>query len=125
MKRAIATVHNGLAWVVLIAVGMQFFLAGLGLFGAATLQPHRMVGSLLIPVTLVLFLLALAGRLGSAVIGMSAALFVLTVVQSMLPRGPALIAAFHPVNALILLFIARALALRGRAQSTRVAPATP
>ncbi len=125
MRKAIAALHSGLAWVILVAVGMQFFLAGLGLFGAATLQPHRMVGSIIIPVTLVLFLLALAGRLGGAAIGMSAVLFVLTVVQSMLPRGPALIAAFHPVNALVILFVARALALRGREQSARIATATP
>src|SRR3954451_15747175 len=99
MRNAVSMVHVGLAWVILVAVGAQFFFAGLGLFGASDLRAHRMTGSLIIPASLILLLLALIGRLGGGRIGMSAALFGLTALQSLLTRGPSLIAALHPVNA--------------------------
>jgi hypothetical protein len=98
--------HVGLAWVILVAVGARFFFAGLGLFGATDLRAHRLTGTLIIPASLILLILALVGRLGGARIGLSAALFGLTIVQSLLMRGPSLIAALHPVNAVVVLFIA-------------------
>ncbi len=105
MKKAISAVHVGLAWIILVAVGAQFFFAGLGLFGATDLRAHRLTGSLIIPASLILLMLALVGRLGGPRIGFSAALFGLTIVQSLLTRGPSLIAALHPVNAVVILFI--------------------
>ena len=110
MRKAMSALHIGLAWVILVAVGAQFFFAGLGLFGATDLRAHRLTGTLIIPASLVLLVVALIGRLGRVRIGMSAALFVLTVVQSLLTRGPSLIAALHPVNAVVILFIALNLA---------------
>lgn len=120
MRNTVSKMHVGLAWVILVAVGAQFFFAGLGLFGASDLRAHRTTGSLLIPASLILLLLALGGRLGGARIGMSAALFGLTIVQSLLTRGPSLIAALHPVNAVVILFVALTLARAGMPASVRI-----
>lgn len=113
MRKAITAMHIGLAWVILAAVGAQFFFAGLGIFGASDLRAHRMIGSLIIPASLILLILALAGGVGGKGIGLSAALLGLTIVQSLLTRGPSLIAALHPVNAVAILFVALSLARSG------------
>jgi hypothetical protein len=113
MRNAVSRVHVGLAWVTVAAVIAQFFFAGLGIFGATGFGVHQMVGYLVILVSLILLLLALAGRLGNMRIGLSALLLVLTVVQSMLPSGPAVIAALHPVNALAILAVVGNLARLG------------
>jgi hypothetical protein len=113
MKKVMATFFAGLAWIVFAAVVAQFFFAGLGIFGASDLQAHRMTGSLLMPAALVLLLLALIGRLGVVRIGSAALLLVLTIVQSMLVRGPSLVAALHPLNAVTILLISLNLARRG------------
>jgi hypothetical protein len=105
MRNTLSKVHVGLAWVTVAAVVAQFFFAGLGIFGATGFGVHKMVGYLVIPVSLILLVLALAGRLGKVRIGLSALLLVLTIIQSMLPSGPAVIAALHPVNALVILAV--------------------
>ncbi len=113
MRNVVSRMHGGLAWVILVAVIAQFFFAGLGIFGAAGFGAHMMTGNLIGVASLILVILALVGRLGGVPIGLSALLFALTIVQSLLPRGPSLIAALHPVNALAILFIALFLARRG------------
>lgn len=113
MRGVVSKIHSGLAWVIFAAVVAQFFFAGLGIFGASNLQLHRTTGSLVIPASFILLVLSLAGWLGRARIGLSALLLVLTIVQSMLPRGPSLVAALHLLNAVAILFAAWALA-RGR-----------
>jgi len=113
MRNVVSKVHGGLAWVVVAAVVAQFFFAGLGLFGATTLQAHRTTGNLIGLASLLLLVLALVGRLGRARIGLSALLLVLTIVQNLLVRGPSLVAAFHPLNALAVLGVAFYLARSG------------
>jgi hypothetical protein len=132
MRKIVSGIFAALSWVVVVAVVAQFFFAGLGLFGASDLQAHRTTGSLLIPASLVLLLLALVGRLGIRRIGLSGLLFVLTIVQSLLVRGPSLVAALHPVNALAILGVSVALARLGfpaallsRSARTRPETATP
>ncbi len=117
--------HTGLAWIILAAVGAQFFFVGLGLFGATDLRAHRLTGSLIIPASLILLILALAGRLRGTQIGLSAALFALTIVQSFLPKAPSLIAALHPVNAVVILFIALNLARYGSRTNRQMRAAAP
>lgn len=125
MRNVIAKVHGGLAWIIVAAVVAQFFFAGLGLFGATDLRAHRLTGSLIVPASLILLILALAGRLGMRQIGLSALLLVLTIVQNLLVRGPSLIAALHPVNALLVLGAAVTLARSGAVVGTPRRSANP
>ncbi|MDQ2787453.1 MAG: DUF6220 domain-containing protein [Chloroflexota bacterium] len=115
MRKVASRMHGGLAWVILAAVIAQFFFAGLGVFGAAGFGAHKMTGYLIEAASLILLILALAGRLGRMWTRLSALLFALTIVQSLLPSGPALVAAFHPLNAVAILFITLFLARRGMA----------
>lgn len=120
MKRLFAQLHNGMAYVVLAAVVLQFLLAGIGIFGAGSLEAHRVVGMTIALGGLLLVVLALLAGAGARVLGGSALFFALTIVQAVLiwMRGVSpFLPALHPLNALVLLGLARALALgRFRAQ---------
>lgn len=85
MKQIILRVQQGLARAVLVGLLIQFYLAGMALFGAASFEFHRMLGYLLAIPILLLLVLALAGGLGRRLIGLSSLLVVLTIVQIMLP----------------------------------------
>ena len=118
MRRGLARAHQGLSFVVLTASVVQFFLAGLGLWGATAGQDlwglHMMLGMLIVLSSLLIFILALVARPGRSVIMFSALLFALMVVQMFLAHAPWFyIAALHPVNGLLVLFVAHELA-RGR-----------
>lgn len=108
MQRIISHIHQWAARVFLAALLLQFYLASAPLFGGGSFQPHRMLGAALTLLVFLFPLLALAGRLGWPLFGLSMALVVLAIVQMMLPslRGAApWIAALHPVNALALMGI--------------------
>jgi hypothetical protein len=122
----------GVAWLFLACVVVQVFLAGLGVFaGAQNFSLHREFGYVFGWLTLVLLLLALAGRLGRRWIGLSALILVLFAFQSVFVAlrdvMPAL-AALHPVNALAIFGVALHIARRSRVlvdnRSARVEPAT-
>jgi hypothetical protein len=121
MRKALSRVHVGLAWGSVAAIVAPFFFAGIGIFGASNFAAHQLTGLLIVGAALVLLLLALAGQMGTMRIGLSAVLLVLTVVQPLLVRGPSLLAALHPVNALAILFVTLALARLGSV-SLRWAP---
>ena len=106
MQRTISQIHQWLARIFLAGLLLQFYLASMPLFGAASFQPHRMLGGLLTMLVFLFPLLALVGRLGRQRIGFSILLVVLTIVQMILPslRGSIpWIAALHPINALVLM----------------------
>jgi hypothetical protein len=120
MQRIILDVHHGLAWGVLVSLLLQFYLAGMALFGAASFEFHRTWGYLLAIPILLLPVLVSVGGLGRCLIGLSALLVVLTVVQVMLPSlrfSLPFVAALHVVNALALLGVSRAIARQGRAEA--------
>jgi hypothetical protein len=112
MKRVVSGIFAGLSWIIFAVVVAQFFFAGLGIFGASSLQAHRVTGSLLAPASLVLLVLALIGRLGVARVGMAGLLLILIVVQNLLVPGPSLVAALHPLNAVAILLVSLDLARR-------------
>jgi hypothetical protein len=94
-----------LARIFLVGLLLQFYLAGAPMFGIASFQPHRTLGSLLAILAILLLVLSFAGRLGRQPLRLSILLVFLIIVQVMLPalRGSASwIAAFHSVNALAL-----------------------
>ena len=85
---------------------LQFYLAGMGMFGASNWDAHRAVGYLLALLILVLLVLALIRRGPRRLLGMSALLAVLVIVQVVLPSlrtSVPFVAALHPVNAMALL----------------------
>jgi hypothetical protein len=118
MKKVVSGIFAGLSWIIFAAVVAQFFFAGLGIFGASSLQAHRITGSLLVPASLVLLVLALIGRLGAVRVGMAGLLLILIVVQNLLVRGPSLVAALHPLNAVAILLVSLDLARRSLAGRT-------
>ena len=122
MKEAIYRIYQGLAWLIFGASVLQFFLAGLGVFRAGGLGPHRTVGDLLILASLVLLILAGAllftGSLARMWFGLAAVLFALTLLQyflasDLLQESARVLSALHPVNGLLLVALSHTLA-RGR-----------
>jgi Family of unknown function (DUF6220) len=98
----------------------KMYAAGMALFGATSFEFHRTWGNLLAIPILLLLVLALAGRLGRRLIGLSALLVVLTVVQVMLPSlrsSVPLVAALHVLNVLALLVVSTVIARQGRAEA--------
>ena len=123
MQRTILQIHQWLARIFLAGLLLQFYLASTPIFGAGTFQPHRMLGAALTLIVFLFPLLAVTGRLGRQLIGLSILLVVLTIVQIMLPslRGAApWIAALHPVNALVLMGMSATIGRIGRAAALRV-----
>jgi hypothetical protein len=104
----VASFHRGLAFLFLgIAAVVQFFLAGLGAFGATSYDAHRGVGSLLTLIAIVLLILAVVGR--REALGASATLVTLMVIQTMLGvtgEDVGVVGGLHPVVGLLILFVA-------------------
>ena len=112
----VAKVHKNLAFLFLALTLVMFYLAGLGAPGGEGFDAHQNLGRLLLLVALVLVVLAAIGRRPALVA--SAVLLVLTLLQSVLANigdDVSFIAALHPVNGILLLFVvhqaARALPL--------------
>ncbi len=114
-------IHIAAAWLFAAGVLLQGYLAGQALRelgGNGDFEAHRSIGySLMGILALVVLVAALVGRMPRRHVGLSVLLFVLYVVQTSLPAArdssPA-IAALHPVNAMVLLGVAIAIAVRGR-----------
>jgi hypothetical protein len=111
------------AWLILAAVVVQFFLAGLGVFGGTGgFQAHITLGYSLLFVTLIGLVLAFAARLPWRTIGLTALLPVLIVLQSVFidvwHAGLPDLAALHVVNGLAIFSLAGFLAVRSRRHLT-------
>jgi hypothetical protein len=104
---------------------LQVFLAGIGVFDARTgFEAHRYFGYLFGWLTIILLVLALAGRLGRTLIGLSVLLIVLFALQSVfiaLRADAPQIAALHPVNGFAILaagVVATRISWRARATAS-------
>jgi hypothetical protein len=105
----------GLATIYLAGVIVQFFLAGLGTFGATTFDPHRAVGLGLGIVSLIMVVLAFVGKVPRSLVALTFTLFGLNVVQLVLAQiDIEEIAALHVVNALAVVYVAHELVQRSR-----------
>ena len=129
MHSVFTRLFQGLAWLVLAGLVVQFYLAGAALFGAMTFQPHRTLGSLLAVAVLLLLVLALVARPGPHLVGLTALLAGLTVVQVLLPSlrtGLPWVAALHALVAVGIAAQAAAIARApGRATVASPSAATP
>jgi hypothetical protein len=106
-----ARAHRILALLFLAGAVVQFFLAGLGVFGETSYDAHQIWGGVLTVVSLVVLILAFAGRREG--LQASAILFVLMIVQNILGGSgydAPILGAFHPVVGLAVLGAAGAAA---------------
>ncbi len=107
-------------WVFVLFVMIQVFLAGLSIFvGPAGWPRHVEFGHFFGPLSLALLLLALVGRLPRCVLLLTVLLMLLYSLQYVFVEVPPRIglpelAALHPVNALLIFWLALSLALRSR-----------
>jgi hypothetical protein len=129
VRRGAAAIYKVLIAIFAAAVVVQFFLAGLGIFGAIPeedgsttaerwedkIDPHAAVGHFLQMGSLLLLLLILIAWTGPRSIGATFALAVLLILQIILAAvgedTPA-IGAFHAVNAILILALSWFLAWR-------------
>lgn len=113
-------IYAGWSWIIAAAVVVQVFLAGLYVFGSASIEAHAINGSILLFATLVGGVLALVARVPGRVAGTSWILFGLIVLQVVLievgnAAGLPTLKAFHLVNALAIFGLSGVLAVRSRA----------
>jgi hypothetical protein len=115
------TVFAVLAWLFVALVVLQVFYAGVGLLGGGGMDQHREFGYLVSMVPLLALVAAIVARAGRLA-WMSAALLLLAQVQTMLPwfaEDAPVVAALHPVNALVLFGLGLAIAQRATALARR------
>jgi len=115
----------------LAAVLILVFYAGMGSFADyRNFDVHRQIGFMVGLLPLVLILLAFAGRFPWGVKGPTGLLFILVILQAALPgfresapvvaalpgfrESAPVVAALHPVNALVIAWLAATLILRAR-----------
>jgi hypothetical protein len=94
----------GVAVLFVAGVVVQFYLAGVGLFGARDMEGHIGFGYLLSLIPVLPLVLSWPAGAGARTAGLCAALLLMAQVQTFLPLasdGAPLIAALHPVNALV------------------------
>jgi hypothetical protein len=107
----------GLAWLFVLAVAIQFLLAGLGVLGGESLEPHRQWGFIVLHlIPILMFLAAIVGRMGRTVIGLTLALFLLVFLQPLFvdpELGPRWLRSLHVLNALFIFALGYLLAQRG------------
>ncbi|HUG29768.1 MAG TPA: DUF6220 domain-containing protein [Candidatus Limnocylindria bacterium] len=125
--KAARYVAAGMAWVFVAAVVYQVFLAGVGIFGAGGLAPHRDFGYLIPLLSLVLLVAVAVARAPSTILP-AVLLLVLAGVQTILPwfriEAP-YVAALHPVNALAIGLLGFVIARRATAFARGTALARP
>lgn len=108
-----ARAHIAIARILLGGVMLQIFFAGLGVFGVSGFLPHMILGPLVILGSLALPLVAWRGHLGAPLLRRSWLVFGLMILQGLLidaGRIIPLVAAFHPVNAMLLVLLVASMA---------------
>jgi hypothetical protein len=105
----------GLTVLFLLGVVVQFFLAGLYVFGGTSIETHQVLGLILALAALILIILALVARLPRKTVLLTVLLLGLSILQSVLANIDINeVEALHPVNALVIAFVAYALMQRSR-----------
>jgi Family of unknown function (DUF6220) len=106
----------GLAWLFVLAVAIQFLLAGLGVLGGESIEAHRQWGFIVLHLIPILMLVAaIVGRLGRSVIGLTLLLFLLVFVQPLFADpglDPQWLRSLHVLNALVIFVLGLHLARR-------------
>lgn len=114
MASVMRQIHALVAWAVVAAIVVQVLLAGLSIVqlgGAGSFSSHVDIGRIFGVVFLLLVITAALAQTGRRRILQAAGLLGLFVVQSFLPYmddalGLPILAALHPVNALLMFWLA-------------------
>lgn len=103
-------VYLAMVWAYLAGILVQVFLIGSALFGAAhDFEPHIGLGWILHLVPILLLIVGAIARVGSRLLWWTTALMVVQFIQPILAtlrNDVPLLAAFHPVLALIIFWLA-------------------
>jgi hypothetical protein len=104
-----------LAWLFVLAVAIQFLLAGLGLMGGESLEPHRQWGFIVLHLIPILMLIAsIVGRMGRTAIVLTVVLFLLVFLQPLFVElDPRWLRSLHVLNALFIFALGYHLIQRG------------
>jgi hypothetical protein len=108
--------YLALVWIYLAGILFQVFLAGMGLFGTSRdFEPHVGLGWILHIVPVLLLIVAAVARVGSRLIWWNVALLVVQFIQPILAtlrHDQPILAAFHPVLALVIFWLALTIGLK-------------
>ena len=114
-------------WLYLGSLALQFYAAGLALFGMTSFMSHALLGYGLILGALTLLALTVAARLGRRSLGLAFGLLLLVVLQPVLAVGVRSqypwLAALHPVVALVIFGLALEIARGTRPRGPEHSPA--
>ena len=119
------------AWLFVVAILVQVFLAGLALFHVSENWDVHVGFGHSIPglLSLLMLLLAWRGRLPRQTFRLTAVLFALVLLQTevfaVIRSSAPVIAALHPVNAMLIFALGVALAVRARAPVEDPGPSRP
>jgi hypothetical protein len=120
-------VYLALVWIYLAGILFQVFLAGMGLFGTTRdFEPHVGLGWILHLVPVLLLIVAAVARVGSRLIWWNVALLVVQFIQPILAtlrNDQPVVAAFHPVLALVIFWLAVTIGLKAGRLIREPAPA--
>ena len=108
----------GLAWLFVLAVAIEFLLAGLGILGGESMDLHRAWGfPVLHIIPILMFVAAIVGRMGRRIIGLTVGLFLLVFLQPLFAApelDPRWLQSLHVLNALFIFTLGLHLAQRSR-----------
>jgi hypothetical protein len=114
VTRGARYLYAGLAWAFVVGIVVQVFLIGLGLFaGSENIELHVTLGWILHLVPILILVVAAVARAGRRQILLAAALavtvFIVPILATM--RDMPVVAALHPVGALLAFLLAIMVAL--------------
>jgi hypothetical protein len=108
-------IFYGLIVIYMLGVVVQFFLAGLALFGTGDYDTHRWLGYVLAVISVALLALAIGGKVPRSLTALTTVLVALNVVQiALLQVDIREVEALHVVNALAIALVANMLLHRSR-----------
>ena len=110
-----ARAYRLLARILLGALAVQLFFAGLGVFNITSFTPHAILGTIIVLSSFALPIVAWRGQLGLAILRRSWLLVALMLVQGLLIDAGhlvPLVSALHPVNAMLLVLVTYGLTRR-------------
>ena len=107
----------GLAWLLVLAVAIQFFLAGIGVLGGESIEAHRQWGFIVLHLIPILMLIAaIVGRMGRTVLALTVVIFLLVFLQPLFADpelDPRWLRSVHVLNALFIFALGYRVAQRG------------